>query len=250
MVAWLRRLGHQVQHVPPTHRIEGRRRLVQEQHVGSPHECLRDSEALAHAARVGARRAVGRIGDPDTIEDLGDPPVQRFLDVRVEPADVGEDLPAGHPAVEARFLPEVADLRLVRLTRGQRDARHRRAARGRAAEAGEDLDGGGLAGAVRPEEPVDRALRHVDREVIEGHDAREVFREVRRRDCAGHRSPPLAPPRMAVVAGSVGNATTAAIRGITDGATERTARPRPPPRPGPGSRPTARPGRASRGRAC
>ena len=93
---------------------------------------------------------------PVRLEHLLDPAVERVADPGVEAGDVSKRLAPGHPAIEARLLAEVADRALVGLARCERHAGDRRAAAGRPAQAGEDLDRRGLAGAVRAEKAVDR----------------------------------------------------------------------------------------------
>ena len=149
-------LAHQVEDVLATDRVERRDRLVEQDHRRPADEGLGDPEALAHAARVGRRAAVGRLGDADALEQLADLALAIGADA-AEPGDVAKRLAAGHPAVEPRILGEVAELAAMVAGRRDRHAVDRRAAGRRAGEPGEDLEGGGLAGAVRAEEAEDRA---------------------------------------------------------------------------------------------
>ena len=146
-----------------------RDRLVEQDDGRTADEGLGDAEPLAHPARVGRGPAVGGIGDADPAREG----VDTLLAVAVgaaEARDVAQRLAAGHPAVEPRVLGEVAELAAVLAGSRDRDAVDRRAAGRRAGEAGEDLEGGRLAGAVRAEKAEDGAGRHVEGEVGQGLD--------------------------------------------------------------------------------
>ena len=63
---------HELEHLAPADGVERADRLVEEQHRGPGDERLGDPQPLAHAAGVGLRPPVRRIGDPDQVEDLLD----------------------------------------------------------------------------------------------------------------------------------------------------------------------------------
>ena len=96
-------------------------------------------------------------------------------------------LAAGHPAVEARVLGEVAELASVLAGGRHRHAVDRRAAGRGAGQAGQDLEGGRLAGAVRAEKAEHRPGRHVEGQVRESLDTLVMLGQVAHRDGAGHR---------------------------------------------------------------
>ena len=107
-----------------------------------------------------------------------------------EAGDVAERLAAGHPAVEPRILGEVAELAAMLAGRRDRHAVDGCAAGGRPGEAGEDLERGRLAGAVRAEEAEDGAGGHVEGQVGQGLDALVVLGQAGHRDGVGHRFAP------------------------------------------------------------
>jgi hypothetical protein len=108
----------------------------------------------------------------------------------VEAGDVLKGLAAGHPAVEAGILGEVAQLAaMVAGSRHLYAVDGGGAGRG-AGETGEDLERRRLAGAVRAEEAKDRAFGHVEGEVGQGLDAFVVLRQADHRDGVGHLMTP------------------------------------------------------------
>jgi hypothetical protein len=50
--------------------VEPRRRLVEEQDARAVDECERQVEPALHPARVAADLAIGRVGEPDAVEEL------------------------------------------------------------------------------------------------------------------------------------------------------------------------------------
>ena len=61
---------HELEDVLAADRVEGRDRLVEQDHRRPADERLGDAEALAHAAGIRRRAAVGGIGDADPVEQL------------------------------------------------------------------------------------------------------------------------------------------------------------------------------------
>ena len=61
---------HELEDVLATDRVERRDRLVEQDHGRSPDERLGDAEALAHAAGIRRRAAVGGIGEADPVKQL------------------------------------------------------------------------------------------------------------------------------------------------------------------------------------
>jgi len=83
--------------------------------------------------------------------------------------DECEESGPGHILIEKRFIRHIpnAAFRLQRV--GQHiDTRNPDGPAVRTQEPGEDLDGGGLAGAVGPKEPEQLALPNLQREIIKG----------------------------------------------------------------------------------
>ena len=143
--------AHDRPHVRPTDRIERRRRLVEEDQVRVAKECDAEPEPLLHPLRERADRVVGSIDQSDEGE--------RLVDCRGPPAgrDAGElgvktqHLAGMEPRLVAELLGQVAD-RGARPTVTQRRAEDLPGSRTRTHEAEEQLDGRGLAGAVRTEQ--------------------------------------------------------------------------------------------------
>ena len=98
-----------------------------------------------------------------------------------------DQLPPGHQRVEGRLLERDADLPPDR-PRVLRDveAGHLRPPPGGPEQGGQHPHGGRLAGAVRPEEPVDLSLGHLEVDAVDGLDAAlELARQLVRLD-RGH----------------------------------------------------------------
>ena len=178
-------LTHQVEDLAATDRVERADRLVEEQDGRRTDQSLGDAQTLAHAARVGGRsgdrrRRPGRHvrGSPSTR-----PASARRL--RIQRGHEAQRVATGHPVVEARILGEVADLAAVARAGADRDARDGGRAAGRGGQAGEELDGRRLAGAVGAEEAVDGAGRHVQAEVGQRRHAGVVLGQAGRGDGRG-----------------------------------------------------------------
>src|SRR6266568_1076286 len=128
--------------------------------------------------------------------ELGERPLQRralllHLAGRAEhggeEAGPGAAVPAGQHVLDRRELLEEADV-----LEGPGHAQHHDAMRLHAQQrplaeadrpavgavvAGDEVEGGGLAGAVRADEPDDGALRHVEGDVVHGGEAAEALRD-------------------------------------------------------------------------
>ena len=149
-------------------RVDGGRRLVEDEDVRRLHQRVRDAEALLHAARVRLDAVVGTVGQTDLLEDL----VHRGLGLAtfepVEAGRVAQVLAAGEAAVEADGVGEVADptLDLAGMS-GRIEADDARLAARRLGQTEEHEDRGGLARAVRPEQPEDLAGSDLQIELVD-----------------------------------------------------------------------------------
>jgi hypothetical protein len=118
------------------------------------HQPHRDVELALHAAGPGPDQPVGRVGQPEPVQQLGGAGPQRAAAQAVEVALQQQVLPAGGLGVDGVLLEHAADrppdrVRVpVHVVAGDD-----RGAAGRPGQRGEDLDGGGLAGPVRAEQP-------------------------------------------------------------------------------------------------
>ena len=154
-------LEHQRAHVAPAERIEPRHRLVEEQHLGIVQQRLRDADALQHALGVLAQRQAALGADAEPIEGGRDalPPIGRRH--AEQPPVVVEQLLGGQVIVEVRVLRQVADAPADGDVT-ERPAEDLGVAAGGKHQLHEQLQRGGLAGAVRTEKAEDVAGRDVD----------------------------------------------------------------------------------------
>ena len=147
----------------PALRVETGRRLVEEEDSRHVDECEREVEPALHPARVARHLPVASVLEADADEEL-----------------VSLNLPAILPdPLERRLQPQVISSREQRVESGllERDADQRahlrsflddvvpsdaRRSGGRRQERRQDMDGGRLSRAVRPEEAVDLARRDGD----------------------------------------------------------------------------------------
>ncbi len=128
------------------------------------HEGEREVEPPLHAPGVAGDLAVGGVDEPDAMEQLFRARLALRLRDALQRRLQAQVVARREERVERRLLQrdtdEPADLRPVLHDVVAADERR---ARGRRQERRQDVNGGGLPGAVRPEEPVDLARR--DREV-------------------------------------------------------------------------------------
>ena len=145
-------------------RVDGDRRLVEDQDGGLLDQRVGDAEALAHAAGVRLGLAVGGVLEADLVEQLVDPGLRDGPGDAVELGGVAQVLAAREAAVEPDVVGQVADLALDReRLAGRIQADDADDAAGRLGEAEQHEHGRRLARAVGPQEAED--LAGVDREV-------------------------------------------------------------------------------------
>src|SRR2546422_10635149 len=165
--------------------IEPRRRLVEEQDARPVQHTARDVGRAAHAAREGAHRRVAALRQPELPQQLVDPCRGGARPPREVPQPRGEAqvLLDREVAVERGLLKHQPDAAPHREALAHhvvpRDAGA--PARGRE-QRSEDMDGGGLAGAVRPEEAKKLGLAHVEVEAVQRADRAEVLAQAARLD--------------------------------------------------------------------
>ncbi len=147
-------------------RVEARRRLVEKQDPRPVQQRERQVEAPLHAARVAGHAPVGGLGETDALEQLVAPPRgARAFGMPCRPGLQPQVLAPGQHRVERDLLERRADRRAHGRALAQDVvAGDAGAAGGRRQQRREHLDRRRLAGAVRPEEPVDLAgLDHAGR---------------------------------------------------------------------------------------
>ena len=151
-------------HVPQAHAaagVEPGGGLVEEQDGRRHHQAGAEVETPAHPAGVRLQRAVGRVVELEDAEQPRRPFLRRLAGHAPEPSDEHEVLAAGEIVVDRGELAGQADHRPDELGL----LHHVEATDGGATavegqERGEDPDGRGLAGAVRPEQAGEHPLFH------------------------------------------------------------------------------------------
>ena len=183
-----RELLHLVPHVGARLRVEARGRLVEEEHLRAVQKTERDVELALHAARVRAHEALLRIGEAEPLEQLLR--ARRHLTPRhaVQVALQLEVLDAGRLGVDAVLLADDAD-RLPDAERLPHDVvpGNDRAALVGLGQRRQDLHRRRLAGAIRAEQPEDRAALDREAHAVERtHPLGVRLREALGLDCELH----------------------------------------------------------------
>ena len=178
--AVLLELLDQIPHRQAAARVESGCRLVEEQHRRAGDQAHCDVEPPAHAARVALDDPVGGV---DQLEPLEQRPCA-LDDVAARQVEQSRHmlhvLAAGQSFVDRRVLAREADARahLVRVGNDVDPVDPRCALLG-TQQRREDPDGGGLAGAVRAQQPVDRTARHRQVDAVERQVVAEALDEAR-----------------------------------------------------------------------
>src|SRR5665647_1099850 len=167
----------------PALRVQTGRRLVEEEDVRAMGDAARDHEALGHAAGQRVHARLGAVGQAELLQQLVGASAG-VAGARAEiPAVVVQILRDGQAAVEGVGLRHDADHLLgQRRMRDDVDAAHAGAACRRDHARRQHADGGGLTGAVRPEQAEDLARLHAQ---VERHDGMDVAGERLREPARG-----------------------------------------------------------------
>ena len=183
---------------------EARGRLVEHEHVGGrDHERPRDRRHLLDRDGVGAERAGHVDLDVEALQDLASPAVHPVpVDAAPAPRFATDQQVLGHRQVRAEvdLLVDGADPELLGVERrsdGDLLAIEGDRARVGSLDAGQDLDQGGLACAVLPDQRVDLAAGHREVDVAECLDAREGLVDAFHHDDVGVRFGHHGPQRVA-----------------------------------------------------
>jgi hypothetical protein len=149
-------------HLPGALWVQAVGRLVQDDQLPGLEQARRDGQALLHAQRVGPVVLLRCGQQADPFQRGRDPGIGGGrVGGRVHGVDPGQVRPAGKLRIEGGTLDQRADPgQHPRRPGGHRGGQQLVAAAGRENQAQQHPDRGGLAGSVRPEEPVDRAARH------------------------------------------------------------------------------------------
>ncbi len=171
---------HDVPHLVAAARVEAGRRLVEEQQVGGAEDGGGDVDPAPHTARVVLDLLRGGLREPEGLQELGGAAPGGLLVVAEQPAQQDQVLGAGEVLVHRRVLAGEAHpgAHLVRLA-DDVVAEDMRLAAVRPQECGEHLHGGGLAGAVRAEDAVDRAGGHGQVYSVDGPGLAERLHQAR-----------------------------------------------------------------------
>ncbi len=162
-------VADQLQHVPPSPRVESAHRLIQEKDLWAVHQRLGQAQALAHPAAEATDASPGRIFQPNPVQQLGCPGTRLPALQSEQPGDiVGQELLGRHPGIEVRFLGQVPDQRPRPALRADRVARHPGPTTGRVGQASQNTERGGLACTIRAEKAEDRARLHRQVEPVQG----------------------------------------------------------------------------------
>ena len=168
----------------PTHGIERRGGLVEEQHARLTDERLRDTESLLHPLRHALDAAVGGIGQRNELEQplaLG-----RAAARAAEPLVQLEHLVGGVPAGEAEELGQVTE-RGTGGARARPRTRHLGLPAPRSHEADEDLHERRLPGPVRAEQADELPLADFEVDPLQRLDGAVALGEAAHGECGPHR---------------------------------------------------------------
>jgi hypothetical protein len=159
----------QVEHLDHADRVDGGRRLIEDEQVGILDQRIGDAQPLEHAPRIRLDERIGPIAQTDLDEDLVDGRLGDIARDAIESSRIAQVLATGHVAVEADLVGHVAhpSLDLERPAR-RIEAHHPRSTRGRLGETQEHQDGRRLARAVLAKQAEDLAGSHLEVEVIDG----------------------------------------------------------------------------------
>ena len=170
-------------------RIEAGGGLVEEEDLRDRDEARGDVDAAPLASGVGLHLPPGGLGEPERLEKLRRAPLRVPPRQPEQPAHEDEVLLAGEVLVHGRELPRQAHLAADRAGLPHDVVtQDRRATGGRLEQRGEDADGGGLAGPVRPEQAVDASPVDAKIHAVQRAGRAEVLDQSCRLDRVRHRS--------------------------------------------------------------
>ena len=169
------------------HRIEPAERLVENEQVRLVDDGGDELHALQHALREILAALPHGLGKPDAIEETLVRAPQHPRRQPLQLPHVGEEGADPHLAVDAALFRQVADA-ILGLER-RWPAKHRQLSGVRKENRHDHADAGGLAGAVRSDDAVERAARNDEIHVAHGHRLSECFRDSTEAEGSVHRSP-------------------------------------------------------------
>ena len=176
------------------------RRLVEQEELGRAHQRHGDVEELAHALRQELRRLLAIFGDAEALDEplgLGDElgpaqgPPQRKPRARGDAAGDEEVVEHARRREDLRHLEgarDAGDDDVARRQRGDVAPLELDRAAGRREIAGDEIDEGGLAGAVRADDADHLARCDLDLDIARGDDRAEGFVEPAHRKERAHEA--------------------------------------------------------------
>jgi hypothetical protein len=161
-------LADDAPHVVAAARVEAGGRFVEEDDPRVADQGHGEVEAALHTAGVGGGGLLRGLGEVEALQQFGGDPAPLLLGQVVQVRHEEHVLLAGDQAVDGGELPGDADRGAHGLrVGGQVVTADPQVAGVGGDEGGEDLDGGGLAGAVRAEQGEDGAGRHRQVDAVE-----------------------------------------------------------------------------------
>jgi hypothetical protein len=126
------------------------------------------------ALAIAAQWAIGRVDQVHACQQPVDAGVQRYAPQSIEAAVESQQFSRGERFVKAEMLGKKANAR-ADCAIAERSAEHTSRAGRRLDQRQQHFDRRGFAGAVRPEEPEDLALTHVEGEIRHGDGGTELL---------------------------------------------------------------------------
>ena len=165
-------------------RVQTVGRLVQDQQPRHGQQRGGESQPLAHAKREAPDPVVGDVGESDLMQHLVD--AGRSGVAAAKRRECGKVLPSGERGVQPRAVHEASDTVRRRPRAPDRRAQHFQAAAVGDRQAQQKAKQRGFPGAVRADQTVDPAARHIQVDAVECDDITEAFGNPPRPHCQGH----------------------------------------------------------------
>ena len=176
----------------PQRPVQRAERLVEQQQLGVGGQRPGERDALLLAAGEGGGAAVGIPGQPDEIEQLGDPGGPRAAPRAAQPQRVADVVAHARLGEELPVLEHQGEATLVRGHAGEVGAAPADGAGGGLLQPGDRPQQRGLAAARRPEDREDVTPRHLQRHVVDGGGPGEGHGEIGELE---HQNAPTEPTR-------------------------------------------------------
>src|SRR6202050_5413380 len=171
----------------PGLRVQAHGRLIEEQHPRRVQQAAGDFQPALHPAGVGGHHAGPPVPQPDTLRALPQPRRERRLGHPVQLGVEAQVLLPGQVVVQGGLLEHQADVAAHGVPLGDHVVScHPGGARRGLGQGAQDLDGGGLACAVRPEKAERLAGRDLEIDAADGLDLAVALGQLADRDSRCH----------------------------------------------------------------